>query len=447
MTYAQKKTAACTALLDLAAKGKVSLKPKFTSHFFRSRTKHNQLDLTHFDQVLQVDVANMVVEVEGMTTFYNLAKETLKFGCLPAVVPELRNITIGGTISGLGIEASSFKYGMVHNAVLSCDVLTSSGEVVTCSRTQNADLFYLLPNSIGSVGYVLKCQYKLQPAKQLVQIKIKRFTTAATFFVALEKACRVPKSDFLEGVVFGPDHFALVLGTFADKLPPGKSTSSFLRQPFWRFLSDQQNSGCWLTTWDYLWRWDRDAFWAVSTGWMGKVSENLLFRETFGRYFLRSHILGKLNHLKRRYFPNPPTDLWESIIQDVCIDLKKCPDFFKWYQDKIAVYPLWICPASNMQDQGKFTLHDFTFDFLIDIGIYTGKKRTPNMAKNAYNRMIEHKILEIGGMKGLYSESYYTTEEFWQLYSKEKYFAGKTKYDPRGVFPSIYDKTVGKKTL
>ncbi len=48
-----------------------------------------------------------------------------------------------------------------------------------------------------------------------------------------------------------------------------------------------------------------------------------------------------------------------------------------------------------------------------------------------YNRLIEAKVSELHGKKGLYSDSFYTAEEFWNIYDKKAYDALKQKYDPQ----------------
>ena len=75
----------------------------------------------------------MTADVEGMITYEALVDETLKFGLLPAVVPQLKTITVGGAVSGLGIESSSFKFGLVHETVEEMEILLGDGRLVTCS--------------------------------------------------------------------------------------------------------------------------------------------------------------------------------------------------------------------------------------------------------------------------------------------------------------------------
>src|SRR5271157_1077081 len=82
---------------------------KTTSNLFRHRVQQNtkRIDVRSFHHVLGVDALSRIADVEGMTTYEELADETLRFGLLPTVVPQLKTITIGGAVSGLGIESSS----------------------------------------------------------------------------------------------------------------------------------------------------------------------------------------------------------------------------------------------------------------------------------------------------------------------------------------------------
>lgn len=409
----------------------------------RIRQKNNKLDLTYFNKVIKIDNKNKIVEVEGMCTFYDLTREVLKHNLLPVIVPELRNITIGGAISGLGLESSSFMYGMVHNSMIECDVLTSSGEVVTCSRHKNKDLFYLLPNSIGSAGYVLKCKFKLRSSKKYVKLNFILYKNYKDYFKNLKSECIAKDADFIDGVVFSKNHYVIVKGKLTDTLPKNEKAKNFKLIPYWKFIKNNSSDVIYMTIWDYLWRWDTDVFWSISIPWMRKMSENKIFRFTIGRYVLKSHILGRLGQLKRKYYKSQKHGIDEQILQDLCIDIDKCSKFFDWYDKKISVYPTWICPSLNTESRGEYVLHNFNADYLVDIGIYTGKTKKKGENENYYNRLLEKKAIELGGMKGLYSDNFFTTDEFWNLYNKNRYFELKNKYDPENIFPDMYEKTIG----
>ena len=48
----------------------------------------------------------------------------------------------------------------------------------------------------------------------------------------------------------------------------------------------------------------------------------------------------------------------------------------------------------------------------------------------------------LGGIKSLYSESFFPEDEFHRIYGGDAYAALKRKYDPRGAFPGLYEKCV-----
>ena len=54
--------------------------------------------------------------------------------------------------------------------------------------------------------------------------------------------------------------------------------------------------------------------------------------------------------------------------------------------------------------------------------------------------MAEKKVMEMCGMKGLYSINTYIEEEFWSIYDKSAYFKVKDKYDPNRVLSDVFQK-------
>jgi FAD/FMN-containing dehydrogenase len=58
--------------------------------------------------------------------------------------------------------------------------------------------------------------------------------------------------------------------------------------------------------------------------------------------------------------------------------------------------------------------------------------------------MIERKVDALGGIKSLYSDSYFTENEFWKIYDRDAYRALKKRYDPMGALGDLYQKTVLK---
>ena len=103
-----------------------------------------------------------------MTSYGKLVDVTFAHGLLPGVVPQLKSITIGGACAGLGIEASSFRYGLAHETVDEIEVLLADGDIVVCTPTNAySDLFFGFPNSFGTLGYALRSQGQGDPDEEI----------------------------------------------------------------------------------------------------------------------------------------------------------------------------------------------------------------------------------------------------------------------------------------
>jgi hypothetical protein len=55
------------------------------------------------------------------------------------------------------------------------------------------------------------------------------------------------------------------------------------------------------------------------------------------------------------------------------------------------------------------------------------------------NRQLEGKLADLGGRKVLYSHTYYTEAEFWQLYDRKRYNGLRQRYSTT-TLPTVYDK-------
>lgn len=89
---------------EIAAAGSAPLGlSKDTSNLFRDRKavpKH-KLDVRQFNEVLAVNAEERWVEAEGMTPYVKLVDAMLAEGVMPAVVPQLKSITLGGAAAVL----------------------------------------------------------------------------------------------------------------------------------------------------------------------------------------------------------------------------------------------------------------------------------------------------------------------------------------------------------
>lgn len=425
-----------------AAGGTVRL-GKATSNLFRDRARvpARRLDVRDFNHVLAVDGRAGWVEVEGMTPYQELVAATLPHGVMPAVVPQLKSITIGGAVSGVGIEASSFRYGLVHETVQSMDVLLSDGRVVTCTPdNEHRELFYGLPNSYGSLGYVLKLRALAVPVRPYVHLRHLHFESPEAFFDAIGEHCAAGEVDFVDGVVFGARSHVLSLGRFVDTAP---YTSDYhYKNIYYRSLLGRPED--YLTVADYIWRWDTDWFWCSKNLYaqnpivrrlLGPERLNSVFYTKVMRFNSRWGITRRLNRL-RGLQP-------ESVIQDVDIPLPRAREFLEFFHREIGILPVWICPIRAWRRDAQFTLYPMDREQLyINFGFWDVVRSRERRPPGYFNRKVEDKVSELGGIKSLYSDAYYERETFWEIYNGPAYRRLKARYDPEGRLPDLYEKTV-----
>lgn len=424
-----------------AGGGSVAL-GKDTSNLFRDRepAARQRLDVRGFNEVLRVEPAQRFVEVEGMTTYAALLDATLAHGVMPAVVPQLKSITIGGAAAGVGIEASSFKYGLVHETLLELDVLTGTGEVVTCTPdNEHRELFFGFPNSYGTLGYALKLKAATVPVKPFVRLEHRRFDDARDFFAALAHWCGEPV-DFVDGVVFAPGEHYLTVGLFTDNAP---HTSDYtFEHIYYRSIRERRED--FLATRDFVWRWDTDWFWCSKNLYV----QNPLIRRLVGRSRLNSVTYARVMRWNSQWGLTRTLDRllgWhsESVIQDVDIPVARAPEFLEFFHREIGIRPIWTCPTKCFRRDRRFPLFPMDPDTLyVNFGFWDVVKRRAPLARGQLNRLIERKVGELGGIKSLYSDSYFERDEFWRIYNRPAYDALKRKYDPAGRFPDLYEKCV-----
>jgi FAD/FMN-containing dehydrogenase len=445
-----------------AAGGAVRL-GKNTSNLFRTRkdAQVRRLDVRAFNRVLAVDEAALTMDVEGMTPYETAVAEALKHGVLPAVVPELKTITVGGALTGVGIESSSFRYGFVHETAVEMDILLPDGRIVLARPdNEHRDLFFGFANSYGTLGYVIRARIRVVKAARYVELKHRRFADAPAFLAEMERLCvenraqgRASEWDFIEGSVFSPSLHVLTTARFVDALPAGTRAPGDYRHMKAYYKSLRHRDSDVLTASDYIWRWDTDWFWCSQRMGFGPGFTGWLTRLLLGRWWLGSRNLWKVFNWYRRN--NMGERLarvsasareklkWEPVIQDVEVPARHGAAFLEFFHREIGIKPVWVCPVQKPEGGPQFDLYEMDSATLyLNFGFWDSVESKVRMPPGHYNRRIEEKVSELEGRKSLYSESFYPEEEFWKIYNGPAYRLLKEKYDPEGRLLNLYQKTV-----
>jgi FAD/FMN-containing dehydrogenase len=421
---------------------------KRTSNLFRSRaaTGTPGLDVSGLTGVLQVDPATRTADVAGMCTYENLVAATLPHGLTPLVVPQLKTITLGGATSGLGIEAASFRNGLPHESVLELDVLTGAGEIVTA--TQGDDLFAGFPNSYGTLGYATRLRIELEPVRSHVALRHLRFDDldalcSAVAQIMTARAWDGADVDYLDGVMFSPNESYLTLGQRIEHRGPASDYTG--AQIYYRSIRQRDDDV--LSTHDYLWRWDTDWFWC--SGAFGV--QHPVIRRLWPARLRRSDVYWKIVALANRVDLENRVEVWhgrprrERVIQDVEIPVERTAEFLRWFAEHVDIKPVWLCPLRLRGDR-EWPLYPLQRGRnYVNVGFWSTVPIAPGGTGSDANRAIERQVDAVGGHKGLYSDSFYSREDFDARYGGEHYAALKERYDPDRRLADLYAKAVRRR--
>jgi FAD/FMN-containing dehydrogenase len=394
------------------------------------------IDISRLNRVLSINTEEQYALVEPNVPMDKLVEATLARGLLPPVVPEFPGITLGGAVQGGAGESSSFKHGGVHNCCGEYEIVLGNGDIVKASPARNRDLFWGTACSYGSLGIITLVKLRLVPAKRYVRLSYMP-TDAKEAVDGLLRCTADKTADFVDGIIFSERSGVVMKGVLVDDkgdLPVARFSRSFDE---WFYLhaaevtkKGPQWSEC-IPVRDYLFRYDRGAFW------MGRYS------------FKRLHV--PFNRLTRFLF-NPfcsTRTLYrllhavnisqEYLIQDICFPKETVRQFVKFVEEKLDVYPIWLLPIKPGQYE-KFSPAFLRTDMGVDVGVW-GEAKTDFENFVRLNRGVEALAKKLGGRKTLYAHSYYSREEFWDIYDEAWYAELRKKYHAEGIFPNVYEKT------
>jgi delta24-sterol reductase len=112
--------------------------------------------------------------------------------------------------------------------------------------------------------------------------------------------------------------------------------------------------------------------------------------------------------------------------------------------ERFGIYPLWVCPLREDARHSMGYARDWKSetgredDVYVNIGVW-GPYPGSEAGYVSANRALEGKLAMLGGLKWLYARVFYTEDEFWGVYDKQKYEKVRRRFNATGL-PSIWEK-------
>jgi FAD/FMN-containing dehydrogenase len=402
------------------------------------------VDISDLSNVLKVDTHTKTALVEPNVAMDALVEVTLRHGLIPPVVMEFPGITVGGGFAGTAGESSSFQYGFFDRIINWIEMILGDGEIVKASKTQNTDLFYGAASSFGTLGVTTLLEVQLIEAKSHVALTYHPVSSISEAQSEIEKATIDTSVDYLDGIMFARDSGVICVGRLVNDVEPGLKIQRFTRaiDPWFyihirRLIRGSTNIIVEaVPIVDYLFRYDRGGFW------VGRYAYKYFFTP-FNR--ITRWILDYYMHTRVMYHALHQSGLSSQyIIQDVAIPYTQANTFMTYLESNFSQYPIWLCPlkqsgktASTHSLQVEKTNHKMP-EMMLNFGVWgPGSKKREEFV--AWNRAFEKKVHELGGQKWLYAHTYYTEEEFDEIYNRNDYDVLRKKYCAT-YLPTVYDK-------
>jgi len=120
------------------------------------------VDTSRLTRVLHWEPATGTIETEAGLTIEGLWRRTVQDGYWPAVVPGTMKPTLGGCLAMNVHGKNNFRAGPIGEHVIDLDLLTTAGQLITCSREKNADIFAAVIGGMGLLGAITRLKLRLK---------------------------------------------------------------------------------------------------------------------------------------------------------------------------------------------------------------------------------------------------------------------------------------------
>lgn len=169
-----------------------------------------------------VDRSGPTVDVEAGVLWRDLVRQLAPERLVPPVLTNNLSVTVGGTLAVAGIGLASFKYGTQGDNVRELDVVTGTGEMVTCDRKRHADLFWGSLSGLGQAGIITRARLDLRETKPMTRTYYLLYRDLAPFLEDAKRAMESGRFDAIE--------------SWASPCPQGVKPVAGRRQPFARWF-------------------------------------------------------------------------------------------------------------------------------------------------------------------------------------------------------------------
>jgi monoamine oxidase len=128
------------------------------------------IDMRSLDQLHHIDLGAQNFVADAGIEWRAIIAALVPLGWVPAIVTDWLHLSLGGTIIAGGVGAQSFKHGIQADLIEQMTVVTGEGEIVSCSATENVELFDAMRAGLGQCGIIVRATMRIVRAPQRVTL-------------------------------------------------------------------------------------------------------------------------------------------------------------------------------------------------------------------------------------------------------------------------------------
>lgn len=413
---------------------------------------HRRINIKLQD-ILEIDEAKATVRVEPLVSMGQISALLNPRGWTLPVLPELDDLTVGGLIMGFGVESSSHKYGLFQYICESFELVSAEGKLIHCSRDENPELFYSIPWSHGTLGFLTSAELRIIPARKYVRLHYQPVFSMDELCKIFEAESRdTEKNNFVEALVYGPGRAVIMTGKLTDTIEnDGKKNAigHYYKPWFYKHVEGFMQSGKtaveYIPLRHYYHRHTRSLFWEMEE--IIPFGNHPLFRAILGWALPPGISLMKYTEtattrrLREQY----------HVVQDMLMPISLLEKSLNYFHENYNLYPLWLSPMAIYENKtGTGFLHPYSLSngekdsLFVDIGAY-GSPKIKGFNGDQALRDLEKFVIDNKGYQALYARSLMDREQFRQMFDHSAYDRLRdTLPFCKTAFDEVYDKVSHK---
>jgi delta24-sterol reductase len=408
--------------------------------------------------ILELNEEALTIRVEPMVNMADITRYLVPKGYALAVQVEMDDLTVGGLCMGVGIEASSHRYGFLYETITEFELVIANGNVIKASEKEHKELFRSLPWSHGTLGFLVGVTLKIVKIKPYIKLTYHPFHSLEELSAAFKKYTEEgPLPTFLEGLQFSKEEGVLMTGNFDDgaSMTRLNKINNYYKPWFYEHVKSFLSTGKgveWIPVRAYFHRHTPSVFFQLKD--LIPFANQAWYRYLFSWLGAPKVSLMKFSmtkELRKRAFAN-------RVAQDILIPVEDMEEAIRMVDTDYNIYPVWLCPVKLVDygdQQGviprpKNKKVGKNFGMYIDIGIYgipTAVKNQRKWSSAYHGRKLEKFNIDKGGFQMLYADIFMTRKEFEHMFNLNLYKKVRKDYGADKVFPDIYTKVIPERWL